>query len=340
MGPGCGGAAALLGLCLALAAGERAEDAAAAAAALREDDECGAPGAGGPGACALSAVQLRAEVDEEERAAGDRASAAGAADRRAAANATWPFSSTPTYTASCFGNAGAELCATANAPQSQGRCACPDGCLGADGNCYQQENKVIAKDFTIKNMKWPDNKMYVQRLSVFNQMKTTGFSSTYNLGQDLFTLYELPGTLEGYKEYFLASSKWPDYVVAIDTTGGTAVSLWGAYAVSLTKNHQPWNLRNVMMRVCSVRNKGYPNAVMIGSSLKQAGSAVWAYIHSGSYFVYGYWYPERLIESKIIPSGQAASGAPAPGPAQVPGEPGYWIPDPPFKAGLIPDCED
>merc|ERR1711972_1101570 len=102
-----------------------------------------------------------------------------------------------------------------------GHCTCVEGCMGADGNCYRNaSNRVVADGFKLKNVKWPDQKMYVQRMAVFNQIKTTSFSSSMNMGQDKFTLYELPGKFNGEKMHFLASTKWPDWVLAIQATGG------------------------------------------------------------------------------------------------------------------------
>eukprot|EP00443_Scrippsiella_acuminata_P000107 CAMPEP_0115242626 /NCGR_PEP_ID=MMETSP0270-20121206/39051_1 /TAXON_ID=71861 /ORGANISM="Scrippsiella trochoidea, Strain CCMP3099" /LENGTH=342 /DNA_ID=CAMNT_0002657701 /DNA_START=50 /DNA_END=1075 /DNA_ORIENTATION=+ len=311
---------------------------------LRADDECVAED-GSDGECALSAAQLRAaklaagpsEADAGASATSNVAIKATASvdagaeikdvdldegNASSAASAqTWPFSSSGIkYSASCFGNAGADSCKQL-ATMKEGRCMCIDGCMGADGSCYtKQTNKVVAKSFAIKNLKWPTYKMYVQRMSVFGQMKTTSFSSSYNMGQDLFTLYELPGEFEGKKEYFLASSKWPDYVVAIKATGGTAFSLWGAYSVSLESEHAPWSLREIMLRICSARKFGHPDAIMIGTSQPHGGSTIYAYIHSGSYLVYGYWYPERLIESKILPSSLSGKEKNASSPASTPGE--------------------
>lgn len=332
-------------LCLGVAAlalgAEVPQDAALDPSLFEADDECDA--AGGEAGCALSAAQLRARALQ----AGEKQQHEGDLEGN---SSTWPFSSSSAATkwhAKCFGNIGAAACADPAAPPGAGKCACPNGCMGADGSCYTNvTNKLVASKFTIKNAKWPDYKMYVQRMSVFNQMKTTSFSSGYNMGQDKFSLYQLPGKFNGETMFFLGSDKWPDYVFALDSTGGTAVSLWGGYAVSLTEKHEPWSLKDVMLRVCSARKTGHPDAIMIGSSVPSGGSTVWAYIHSGSWLVYGYWYPERLLESKAagyIPGMGGSSSAskpttPAPTIASVPGEGGYWIPEPPLPRGLLKDC--
>mmetsp|Transcript_60676 Transcript_60676/g.196558 ORF Transcript_60676/g.196558 Transcript_60676/m.196558 type:complete len:121 (+) Transcript_60676:164-526(+) len=102
------------------------------------------------------------------------------------------------YNAKCYNSAGGPGCKqVAGLAKSAGRCVCDNGCMGADGNCYTDENKLLADKFTLKNAQWPAYSMYVQRMSAFGQMKTTSTSSAYNMGQDLFRLYELPGLHHG-----------------------------------------------------------------------------------------------------------------------------------------------
>jgi len=203
--------------------------------------------------------------------------------------------------------------------------------MGADGSCWSQNNTAIGGGFTLSNMKWPSWKLYVQGLSAFGQLRATRMHSMLNRGQDRFQLYELPGDLDGQKQYVLASHKWKDHVVMMDMTGGTAFSLWGAYAVDLAEYHEPWELKNIMLRVCSARSKSHPDAIMIGTSSAPAGSTSWMYLKEGTYNVFGYWYPERLIKA-VVTGG---------GPFNVSGTPeddGYWIPKPAFERGVLPDC--
>jgi len=299
--------------------------------ALGADDECQADDEH----CALSAAQLRA--DKLSASAKDVAGAKATADLATnEAAAGWLNGAGIQYNAQCFDNTGSPDCRNDKAKGNGGTCTCINGCMGADGNCHTAQNKVLAKDFILHNKQYPKYLLYVKRLTVFGQMSTTSYSTSYNMGQDKFTLYELPGKLDGKSEYFLASSKWPDYVVSIQGTGGTAVSLYGAYAVSLKKFHAPWNLKDVMMRVCSARKLGHPDAIMVGTSVPSGGSTIWSYVHGGSYLVYGYWYPEQLIESKIVPGMAPKDNSTI---SSVPGMGGLWVPTPPFPQGLLPDCE-
>lgn len=306
-------------------------------AILVADDECSAEASAGvspesPLRCGLSALQLRAEKADPVHTQRARAPASMLEANRSI-ETIWPLSPSPKYDATCFGSAGAEYCGKSGKGPNTGSCVCDQGCMGANGNCYPKANKPIGKAFSLSNKRWPNYKMYFQRASVFGQLKLTSLSSSYNLGQDKFTLYELPGDLDGQKQYFLASDLWKDHVVAMQNTGGTSVSLWAAYAFSLTKHHQPWNLRDIMLRVCSARSQGHPDAIMIGTSTTFGGSTVWAYAKSGTYLVYGYWYPERLITSKIVSSESTKDGI-----SHFPGKSGYWIPSPPIKRDLLPDC--
>jgi len=234
--------------------------------------------------------------------------------------------------AMCFGNLGSRHCqrqALAN-----GTCVCKDGCMGADGNCWSQKNKRIGSGFTLTNMQWHSYKVYVQGLSVFGQLMVTQVPSPLNLGQDKFELYELPGRLHDKKRYALASHRWTDHVVMMDMTYGTAMGLWAAYAVDLANYHEPWDLENIMVHVCSARSKGQPDAIMIGSSSSLAGSAAWMYLKDRSFGVFGYWYPERLIAATAA----VALNGGVMNVTSIPGHAAYWVPDPPFATGVLPDC--
>lgn len=203
--------------------------------------------------------------------------------------------------------------------------------MGADGDCWSKHNTAIGSGFTLTNMKWSSWKLYIQSLSAFGQLRATRVHSALNLGSDKFQLYEFPGVLDGQKQYILASHRWTDHVVMMDMTGGTALSLWGAYAVDLAEYHEPWELKNVMLHVCSARSKGHPDAIMIGSSSHPAGSAAWMYLKEGTFNVFGYWYPERLIAAVVTGGGPMNI-------SDSPGDGGYWIPNPAFAPDVLPDC--
>jgi hypothetical protein len=194
---------------------------------------------------------------------------------------------------------------------SYGKCICPNGCAGADGRCYyHQQNRLVAKNILLRNAKWHHIKMYFQRLSFFGQIKSTRASSFLNMGQDRFDIWEVPGSQHGQKEYFLASSKWRQYVVGMKATTGTAFSPFGAYSVNLHhKGHlfDLWGPTNVMLRICQTPSWG----LQIGAHLGDT-KTVWAYLHSGSKFVYG------SVSS--------------------PGQGGEWLPDPPLPHGTFPPC--
>jgi len=265
---------------------------------LLADDECAA----GDDTCALNAAQLRAEV------------------RRHEANAS---SSLPGYTTECFSFTGG-TCLTAPCDAARGaecidkKCLCEKGCSGADGKCYEAKNKKVAGGFYLSNGKYDKYKMYFQSVSAFGQLKTTKMWSSMNNEQDKFDLYEVAGGAGSKKTYFLSSAKWPSYVVGFKATTGTSLSPFGAYAVDLKDKASvldTWGPSNIMLKVCSLGPRSsYPGGVQIGTELTTGSGTVWAYIHSGSYLVYG------SITS--------------------PGEGGIWVPDPPLPESVeLPLCE-
>jgi len=191
-----------------------------------------------------------------------------------------------------------------------GKCVCPGGCAGADGRCYNAGNTLVASGFTMKNVKWPNYRMYFKRVSAFNQMGTSSMPSFSFMGSDRFDLYRVPGLFKGRALYFLASHKWPEYVLAIRATVGTAFSPFGTYTVKLKDSSAPWKPEDIMLRVCSMVSYGKPNEIRFGSA--GATHTIWAYVHSGDWDVWG------AMTS--------------------PGTGGKWIADPPIPAGSISPC--
>jgi len=300
-------------LTFAFFASAAAQDIAAAergvSSAFVADDEClVGSGASGSANCALSALQLRARKEQEEQQQGEQAGQATPAMNASLLEA-FPFS------ARCFSYTGGSCVANEchgyrGATCQSGKCLC-SGCAGADGVCYQHNNKLIAKGVALRNLKYSSYKMYFQRLSTFGQMKTTMASSWMNLGQDKFDIYELPGLDDGHKKYFLSSKKWIRYVVGMKATTGTAVSPFAAYAVNLENKGSlldAWGPSNIMLRICETPS----GAVEVGAKMADSAT-IWAYVHHGSWYVYG------SLTS--------------------PGEGGGWVVDPPLPKGTFAPCK-
>lgn len=192
------------------------------------------------------------------------------------------------------------------------RCVCASGCSGADGVCYNRTNELIVGDFVLRNVKYSNYKMYFQRMSIFGQIKTTALPTYLNGDQDKFDLYAVPGANGTMKGYMMSSSKWKEQVFAIRPTAATALSPFGGFAVNIEADHVvPWNPTDIMLQLCAVTTPGYEGSVQIGS----LGSITkWAYLHHGSWFLY------------------ASLSAPGSG--------GYWRPEPLFKEGMFPPCEE
>lgn len=294
---------------------------------LHADDECGT-GPGSEAGCSWNALQTRVALEasaHHERLIDDQNQSFGPLFGGSSAT-------TSKYIARCFGKVGGDC-----KHVSGGRCVCVDGCMGADGNCYQAENRLIAQSVSFTNAKWKGYQMYMKRLSASGMISTTRSPEWANGGQDKFNIYQLPGRHGGQTEYFIASQKWPDNVVAIQATGiwakMTRWSLYGAYATDLNKFHHPWDITTLMLRLCSLRSRGRPDAVMIGTGVETGGTSIWAYVKDKSYKVYGYWLPEKMALATAL-----NRTMPDVFKGNDPGEGGYWIPKPPIPSGVLPDC--
>lgn len=55
--------------------------------------------------------------------------------------------------------------------------------------------------------------------------------------------------------------------------------------MELKDTSAPWKPEDIMLRVCDLTSHGQPGAVQIGSA--GAVRTVWAYVHHGSWSVYG-----------------------------------------------------
>jgi hypothetical protein len=182
-------------------------------------------------------------------------------------------------------------------------CVCTAGCSAPNGTCYAGlTNLAVASAISLLNVRWPSYAMYVQATSVFGQLKTTSAPSWMNMDQDIFTIWKLPGQLNGQPKFFLGSNRWANSVARVAMTTGTAFSTHGFYSSELTNDYAP---DDIALTICR-RSTG---ALMLGDS---SSSPRWAYVHSGSWFVYAT--------------------------SSDPGEGGYWNPDPPIPAGILPSC--
>jgi len=180
------------------------------------------------------------------------------------------------------GTCGADPCnSERNAQCRNGYCVCDTSCTGVDGNCYQKVYEPVGSaGFTLTNVKFPRQKMYMPATAPMDSIKTTMFPSSMNGGKDRFNLYQLPGNMSGHKGYFLNTIRFSDYVVAIRATAGTAVHPFGAYEVGFEKAFSPQRLA---LRVCS---KGGSKVMLGGNTL--VGNMEWLYVPHFTWIVYGY----------------------------------------------------
>jgi len=276
------------------------------ASALGADDECGASS---EGACSLSALQLRAKTSTLWTPETSVGVASSTPSTRCFAQTGYTCVTEGFRRAqACDADRGAQLCAS-------GKCICHAGCMGADGNCHFEANKLVATNFVLTNSRFEGYKMFFKMVTFSGQMSTTSLPSSFNMDQDKFDLFQLPGANNGTKEFFLASTLWEDYVLGFKSTTDSAWSPFAALNVDLAEQTvDVLHDSNIMLKICAmVRSDNTPTGgVRIGAFLPAADSTIWAYIHHGSWLVYGSM--------------------------TKPGDDGIWFPDPPLPEGVLPVC--
>mmetsp|Transcript_68360 Transcript_68360/g.190725 ORF Transcript_68360/g.190725 Transcript_68360/m.190725 type:complete len:310 (+) Transcript_68360:77-1006(+) len=244
------------------------------------------------GTVAFVAGRWASNVPEAE--AVDRDAVLGKLASVRGANQTTSLMVVP-YTSTCYGFTGGS-CATRdcdasrNAVCAEAKCVCKSGCTGVDGVCRDETYTKVGSDFTLVNVKYNWQGLYMQRFGVLGQLMTSAAPDSLFFGSNKFDLFELPGRIKGHKEYLLTSKIWPNWVASIRTTGSVlsgSASLWGLYALNLYHTIAPWDPQSLVVRICSMEKHGYKNAIMIGSP-GATGRSIKAYLHHGSWFVYGW----------------------------------------------------
>merc|ERR1712039_737952 len=110
----------------------------------------------------------------------------------------------------------------------------------------------------------------------------------------------------GKKMYYMTSSKWSTWAVALQATALGSLSRFGLFSVNLDHPMAPYEPRGIAVHLCSVSKRGFSDYVMIQSPgvLATLDVSVSAYVHTGSWFVYGsvsepgtggYWLPSESI---------------------------------------------
>jgi len=163
-------------------------------------------------------------------------------------------------------------------------CSCPTGCAGADFACHDTDYTKVADKFQLTNSHWPDQHLYVPTFFAYNQLRVSTTST------DTFSLHEVPGknSKDGLKRYMFASTSSPDYVVALrankadDITGLPSTNEFEVDVI-----HELSDPTWVFWIVCKPKSgaKGLQFGV-----LSSDGYYVWAYVHTGSWLVYGWFH--------------------------------------------------
>jgi len=163
-------------------------------------------------------------------------------------------------------------------------CTCPTGCAGADFACHDTEYTKVADDFQLTNSHWPGQNLYISTFFTFSQLRVSTSST------DTFSLHELPGknSKDGLKRYMLASTSSPDYVVALmGNKAANVVPYPGMSLFEVDAVNQLMDPTLVFWIVCKPKSgaKGLQFGV-----LSQDGYYIWAYVHTGSWLVYGWFH--------------------------------------------------
>eukprot|EP00928_Gymnodinium_smaydae_P053652 TRINITY_DN37593_c0_g1_i1.p1 TRINITY_DN37593_c0_g1~~TRINITY_DN37593_c0_g1_i1.p1 ORF type:complete len:351 (-),score=47.03 TRINITY_DN37593_c0_g1_i1:64-1044(-) len=185
-------------------------------------------------------------------------------------------------------------------------CDCPDGCAGPDGACHNEDNKLVTGEFTLTNVKWSDQHLYVPSFVLYNQLRTSAKGE--DTEQYKFQLYRVPGkSPDGLQRYMLASESNPDYVVSMqDNWNAFVPSIPGqsVYKTNVIKgagrgsDGMPHVIlpQAVMWVVCRPKRG---TGLQIGVALPTYGSDVqvyvWMYMHTGSWMTFGWvqtWWGE------------------------------------------------
>eukprot|EP00928_Gymnodinium_smaydae_P019290 TRINITY_DN1738_c0_g1_i1.p1 TRINITY_DN1738_c0_g1~~TRINITY_DN1738_c0_g1_i1.p1 ORF type:complete len:321 (+),score=62.54 TRINITY_DN1738_c0_g1_i1:60-965(+) len=219
------------------------------------------------------------------------------------------------YTPSCYAFTGgtcfSEGCnANRSATCVDGKCLCMASagmCTNALGQCESGNYKQVADGIYIDNAYWTDQRLYMQTFSVFTQLKVSGWK--FALGDEAkWDVHEVPGRIKGKKMYMLSSKRWPSWIAAMRATAATAFSPFGMFGLNLDHESAPWEPQGLNVHICQMTKPGFSDAVQIMSpgTLSTAGLVSRAYVHVGSWLVYGweltsdpgtggYWVPSAQI---------------------------------------------
>jgi hypothetical protein len=197
----------------------------------------------------------------------------------------------------------------------QGKCICTTedeskpSCTGVDGTCQSGVYEKVAEAVSFTNVYWPSQTLYMQKMSVFAQAATSSWTASLLGNSAQFDIHELPGRINGTdkKMYFVTSAKWTTFTMAMRPTTGTALSPFGLFTVNLDSKLLPYDPDGVVIHLCAMTKAGFAGNIMIESpgTLATLGLVTKAYIHTGSWLVYGspledpgtgaYWTPSIPI---------------------------------------------
>lgn len=199
-------------------------------------------------------------------------------------------------------------------------CMCAPGqCTSVSGQCTPGKYRKLAGGVKVKNVKWPNERLYFPQTMVLSQLAVTAEveSAGYD---DEFDMYLLPGTLQGQYTVLMSSTKQPDYVVHV------AKGLPANLKVQTLKIDRFFrDIQQIATVLCKPHGTK-ENIFQLGTTFKQLPPMTMA--------TTAWWYVWQLGMGNRVwgwPYGDPKSG-------------GYWTFDPPIDQQLanlgvrLPEC--
>lgn len=201
-------------------------------------------------------------------------------------------------TSDCDKSRGATECST-------GRCFCTTGCTSIGGKCYEERNKLVLSQFTLKNQRYPEYYMYVSSWGKDLKVEKSPGSEAK------FDMYQLPGQGDRPEAFVITSHKYPNYAMGIRRRESCTEDSNGTES-------------------CTTYYWGKAQHLTMGMDASVESAAmqlVAAPDHPGAFMIRAYDYPRRYLY--VSRTGWHVDSY-----RKDPGTGGYWVPDPPLGATL------
>lgn len=189
-------------------------------------------------------------------------------------------------------------------------CLCPTGCVDSAFSCTSERNERVASGIEFWQAGY---KLYAPKS--FQQLKV-GRDYTMQMAWRAvpnfnFDVYQVPGDRV---RYMINPTNYLDYTLSLTTTSQVAGSLWGVFDTKPDSIFSGASADPLFMFwiICRAQNGNV--RLGIDTTPGAQGAYIWAYVHSASYFVYGWveaiwgapdgrgeWSTDATFASKLDP---------------------------------------